>query len=253
MKYAILLTALFLTACSATTEQTTQESTASSKDVSSVNIEGERLTFRGRITEDSVQSIFDAYDATAEKPQRLVISSPGGLVLPGLTLGSWVYKNKLDVEVGKLCASSCANYVLPAGKTKYLKKDSILIWHGGAWQDFWDTENEAFFDELSKRRSVETAFYNQIGVDMLITVYGQRNSQWSDSVKFFLGKYRAGWDYSLKDIEQFGVSNIVLLDDEWDWRKYRPEVSEDVNRIEVSDDYVFTLNRFTQESASVKR
>ncbi|MGX9608655.1 hypothetical protein [Acinetobacter sp. T63] len=49
-----------------------------------------------------------------------------------MDLGDLVYVHQLNVEVGQYCFSSCANYVFPAGKVKYLNWCSQLGWHGGA-------------------------------------------------------------------------------------------------------------------------
>jgi hypothetical protein len=47
-----------------------------------------------------------------------------------------------------LCASSCANFIFPAGKVKYLHSNALLLFHGGPHQHnmmakFVDAENAA--------------------------------------------------------------------------------------------------------------
>ncbi|WP_168416686.1 hypothetical protein [Acinetobacter indicus] len=64
--------------------------------------------------------------------QTLKITSQGGEIGLGMDLGDQVYAHQLNVEVGQYCFSSCANYVFPAGKVKYLNWRSQLGWHGGA-------------------------------------------------------------------------------------------------------------------------
>ena len=160
------------------------------------------------------------------KPKKLIISSSGGEIGAGMDLGEWIHSNKLNIEIKNLCLSSCANYVLPAGNIKYLHKDTILMWHGSAWQKQWDTtdSDESFYSSyLPKMRKREAAFYHRIGVDNLITVYGHNEMTMWDKLKSLFGKDLIGWDYSLDDLERFGISKIILIDNHWDWREYQPK------------------------------
>ena len=124
---------------------------------------------------------------------------------------------------------------------------SPLAVHGSAWQQEWDisAEHKAMFEVyLNTMRQQETAFYASIGVDNALSVYGQNNVTFWDLVASLFGKSTIGYDYSLDDMARFGISNIVLLDDEWDWRKYRTEKKHLVKRVPLSDDYSFRLQRF---------
>ena len=85
---------------------------------------------------------------------------------------------------------------------------------------------------------------DRFGVDNLITVYGQINKNVFDHILFLFGQNKDGWDYSLKDMHRFGITNIILIDEEWNWRKYRPSQSSQVKRFTVDDDYKFKLRRF---------
>jgi len=212
-----------------------------------VGIKNGNIIYRGEITETSNNVIFSLFNGAELKPSRLVITSNGGEIGAGMDLGRWVKDNKLDVEVKGACASSCANYVFPAANTKYLRKDSILIWHGGAWQSNWritEDNRESFNTYITLMRKMETHFYADIGVDNLLTTYGQSKVSFWDYIQNFFGIGTVGYDYSLADLQKFGVANIELLDEEWDWRKYRPDRANLVKRIKVDDDYKFGLNRF---------
>ncbi|MCF4009640.1 hypothetical protein [Rheinheimera sp. UJ63] len=96
-------------------------------------------------------------------------------------------------------------------------------------------------------RKQETTFYSDIGVDNLLAIYGQTKFNLMDYVLNFFGKGAVGYDYSLADLQKFGLANIILLDNEWDWRKYRPQRASLVRRIKVDHDYEFELNRFEIE------
>ncbi len=56
----------------------------------------------------------------SDKIDTLKINSRGGEIGLGIDLGNLVFDHQLNVEVGQYCFSSCANYVFPAGKVKYL-------------------------------------------------------------------------------------------------------------------------------------
>ena len=243
MKGCILLLLALLSGCSTPTRDE-----ASEPEQTFAGLRDGVLVYDGVITEDANNSVFAAYQLASEKPTRLIISSKGGEIGVGMALGNWVSQQQLEVQVGTICASACANYVFPAGKTKYLAKDSVLMWHGSAWQQEWDisAEHKAMFDVyLNTMRQQETVFYASIGVDNALSIYGQNKFTFWDVVKSLIGKSAVGFDYSLEDMARLGIANVVLLDAEWDWRKYRADKKHLVKRVQLSDDYSFRLQRFS--------
>lgn len=242
MKFLTLIFISIISACTAVIDPTNSQ-----KSNSNVGIKNGYLVYEGTITEAANKAIFKAFNAAHHKPKRLLISSTGGELELGMELGSWVKHNNLDVEVANICASACANYVFPAGNVKYLRKGSILIWHGSAWQSNWRVEDkfeDRFHSYISSMREQETAFFAALEVDNLLCTYGQTKISISQRFMNSLGIGSQGYDYSLADIEKFGLKNIVLIDKEWDWRKYRPEHVNKVTRIKVDDDFKLKLRRF---------
>ena len=242
VKLLVVVMLLSLSACcSLPNQQNTSEAQAFA------GLKQNVLVYRGSISAALNQEIFSAFDSAEIKPERLVISSPGGDVQAGIELGEWIHQHKLNVEVADLCASSCANYVFPAANKKYLRKDSVLIWHGSAWQTHWDAEHvsTALFNEfVAPMRQRETALYKALQVDNLITVYGQRGlTLWDQFVDWFK-PHSDGWDYSLTDMQRLGLTQIMLVDNEWDWRKYRPHQRNKVMRVKLGDEYQYQLGRF---------
>lgn len=84
------------------------------------------------------------FASNREQPvERLVITSNGGEVEAGIALGEWVFEHQLDVEIESYCLSSCANYVFPAGRNKFIREGAVVAWHGnyhhlaatGLWTD----------------------------------------------------------------------------------------------------------------------
>lgn len=238
----VLILILGLNACTSKNNQT-----IAPKEESFVGIMNDELIYQGEITQISNTIIFKSFMQAEIKPDKLIISSQDGDISLGMELGSWVKDNNLDIEVSNICASSCANYVFPAGNKKYLRKDSVLIWHGSAWQQSWGTDDlpkDFQSSYLTPIRMKETMLLDRFGVDNLITVYGQINKNVFDHILFLFGQNKDGWDYSLKDMHRFGITNIILIDEEWSWRKYRPSQSSQVKRFTVDDDYKFKLRRF---------
>ncbi|GGF60393.1 hypothetical protein [Alteromonas lipolytica] len=239
----LLLIALFgLVACSSKYS----EQTAADRNVYTGVNDGQ-LLYEGELTFESNDAIFAAYNKASSRFDRLVISSSGGDIGAGMELGTWIKNNNLDVEVASVCASSCANYIFTAANRKYLRKDSVLIWHGSAWQKGWNNEelSETFLtDYLIPMRKKETQLMASLEVDNILTVYGQTKITLWDKFLMLFGINQAGWDYSLNDMKRFGLKNIILVDDEWNWRKYRPGKSKLVKRLKIEDAYAFKLRRF---------
>lgn len=174
-----------------------------------VHVEGTSILYDGPMAAEGVEQVKKLYTTDID---RLVLNCPGGEINIGMDLGEWVYDHGLDVEIKNIAFSSAANYVFPAGKNKYLHKDSMVGWHGGATQ-----EHENFFMELFMKKYLkegkarETAFFKKIGVDQRSTVYGQRPEfdQYSEKQNY------VGWTYSLEAMEQLGINNIQLMDGKW--------------------------------------
>jgi hypothetical protein len=73
--------------------------------------------------------------SVAAKKTFVVKASGGGDGAAALALGILIHRHHWDVEVVDLCASSCANFIFPAGKKKYLNRHSMLLFHGGPYQE----------------------------------------------------------------------------------------------------------------------
>lgn len=207
------------------------------------------LYFEGYISPPASQKLFDLYARTPEKPQLLVINSGGGDIDAGMDMGDWIFDRGISVEVEEQCASSCANYIFTAARQKILRKNSLLLWHGSGWQKGFDryanSKNKEIREEFISMRKRESAFFDQIGVDNLTTVYGYETLTFMDIVKAIFGDAWLGFDYSIKDMNRLGIKNIVLADDEWDWRKYtNKKTGKRVKRAPLDSSYQFMKSRF---------
>ena len=179
------------------------------EDVVNVYKEGSFIVYEGGLADEGVDKVKELY---TEEVDRLVLNSTGGDINIGMDLGEWVFDNQLDVEIRGEAFSSAANYVFTAGKTKYLHKDSMVGWHGGATQDSgsWITDF-LLKSYLKKSIAREEAFFDKIGVDQRSTTYGQQDEFY---IKYPDENY-IGWTYSLESMEKLGIKNIKLIDGEW--------------------------------------
>jgi hypothetical protein len=89
--------------------------------------------------------------STAAKKTFVVKASGGGDAFAALALGMLIHQQGWDVEVVDYCASSCAIFIFPAGKTKYLHRHSMLLFHGGPYQRNLLDMAEAF-DQAAKTK-----------------------------------------------------------------------------------------------------
>jgi len=74
---------------------------------------------------------------SASKKTVVIKESGGGSGSAALALGILIHRHNWDVEVIGICPSSCANWIFPAGKMKYLNSQSMLLFHGGPHQANW--------------------------------------------------------------------------------------------------------------------
>lgn len=195
------------------------------------NEEGE-LVYFGALEENNNRAFFEVVEGRPEPPALLVIASQGGTIIHGLEIGRWVHENEVTVRVVGLCASSCANYIFTAAPRRQLYEDSIVAWKGSAWQTSWDERAESGDQVLIEQRQEEAAFFSRIGVDRRISTYGQgKVGSWDRLAAWITGRPIQGFDYSIEDMALFGVTDIELLDGNWDWRRHNR--SNNVLRVAV--------------------
>lgn len=174
----------------------------------------DRITYSGDITHEKnkqVFSLFKANDVT-----MIEINSLGGDVLDGIELGTWIHEHNIDIQVGDICASSCANYVFPAAKEKYLHEKSILLWHGSSYQKSIDNLVKSGNEFAKKWRQQEEFFFKKVGVKHQITTCGLTQVPNWLSLLYTLGfSDIKGFDYSIDDIKRFGIKEVKFTDSEW--------------------------------------
>jgi hypothetical protein len=134
-----------------------------------VERQGDAIVFRGRIDDAAATTFLQLLQDPGVR--RLVITSPGGLVVPALDMAEALYARGLDVEVPEACLSSCANYVFLAGRQKLLGGPAAVGWHGNMThvlhlqqigEGRWSGPEIAAARLLAQR---ESSFFQRIGVD----------------------------------------------------------------------------------------
>ncbi len=177
----------------------------------SVTLDGNSIIYDGELSSNGLEEIKDLY---TQEIDRLVINSPGGEINIGMDFGEFIFDNKLDVEVKELAFSSAANYVITAANTLYLHKDAVIGWHGGATQELDIPEVQEggeFYEYNQDSIKRETEFYEKIGVNQQITVYGQNEKflEKATEIEAF------GWTYDLETLNKLGVDNIEFIGETW--------------------------------------
>lgn len=182
-----------------------------------VSRSGSTLHLRGPINEASAAAFEQALN---EGPtDTLYVTSDGGYVDAGLTIGRLVRDHGLAVVVEDQCVSSCANYIFTAGRTRTIAPGAVVVWHGNAAQkdirefDQCDRAASSFDglpllpDEVEEmrtsqpqreaRRQTELAFFASIAVDDYIARVGQEP------------RYYGNFTMTVDDMAQFGVRSVT--------------------------------------------
>lgn len=106
------------------------------------------VCFDGQIDAESAKAFVAALAALPSGASPIVVvRSVGGDVDAGLDMADALRPRHATVIARTLCASSCANYVLPAGAHRVVLKDTLLAFHGGALR----LPASAFLDALRKQ------------------------------------------------------------------------------------------------------
>ena len=200
--------------------------------------------FEGELEEKTVSEFLEKVaQITPGDLDRIVINSVGGETRSARTLGRWVHRMGLDVEVEKMCFSSCANYIFPAGNAKTIRANAFVGWHGSETQfDVLalsdpdrtgpDMERQELSDVLHESiellrknglseadlprlleeglerarnsRLEEAAFFDKLGIDKEFTLHGMRPVH----LPHLESSGQKGWTFSLADMQRLGLSNV---------------------------------------------
>lgn len=169
-----------------------------------LSLSGEVLVFDGIIESDSMTRLQSA--VAGRKVARLRIRSGGGEVGAAIAIARWVHANGIDVEVDGACFSSCANYIFPAGRHKYIVGDGLVAWHGTVEHLLYRHEQgmqsvEArLLPSLREIVAVERSFYADTGINSFLGWFGKMAPYHAHNMYFM----------SADDMAYFGLRNLHL-------------------------------------------
>ncbi len=205
-----------------------------------VHITGDTVYYQGNISTASTQ-VFKAVVAGVKRGQltRLVISSVGGETRNGREIGHWVHDMALVVEIERVCFSSCANYIFPAGRARVIRANALVGWHGnergmeigtkergvsleaemrrllppeilnGPTEKIQGHVDEALVS-LQKSMQEEAAFYSLLRLKDAFATCAVGDGA---SSKYPALQDKKGWGFSIKDMARLGLANTVYLGD----------------------------------------
>ncbi|MFH0264852.1 hypothetical protein [Vibrio rumoiensis] len=177
-----------------------------------ISLKDDTLIYKGMITGDGVLTAQRVARNSSMKITKLQITSPGGMIEPGIELGYFIKENNLDLILTQLCFSACANYLLPAAHSITIQKDTLLGWHGGARQSnaLWkqsisNGQWDNFYPYLERLRKKEYQFFQDMDVAINITTYGQTKLNTCQKAK-----QTTGWYYTLNDMKSMGLPPVKM-------------------------------------------
>jgi hypothetical protein len=146
----------------------------------SLRKDGTILCFDGPIRADQSPKLFHEL----KQDGFFVMRSPGGYGYSSMLLANILREKNATVIVYDYCLSACANYFLIAASKTYVRKDTIVAWHGGmrgydcglvgieevrkGFRRQYDlTEDDAAkrADEFCKGAELAGTFFKQRGID----------------------------------------------------------------------------------------
>jgi hypothetical protein len=205
-----------------------------------VHVSGDTIYYQGNLSESST-SAFRAAVAGIKRGQltRLVISSVGGDTRAGIEIGTWVHDMSLVVEVEKICFSSCANYIFPAGSSKVIRTNAFVGWHGNVRGAAIEAEQRGvtlqseykkvlpseilegppealaeavaqLMDSATKSATEEAKYFSLLGLNDAFSVCAVGDVS---SAKVPDLKDKRGWGFSVEDMNRLGLKNTTYLGD----------------------------------------
>lgn len=183
---------------------------------SSIRLEHDAIVVEGELRPNTLARMQEAIGQ--RKVSKLIIRSGGGEVTGSIKVARWVHENGIDVEVDGDCFSSCANYIFPAGRNKYIVGKGIVAWHGTLEHQAYKHEqgdSQLDAESLASLLSIvarERKFYADTGINSFAGWFG-KIAPYNIYNLYFMSK---------QDMEYFGMRNLHVRADyaQADLKKY---------------------------------
>jgi hypothetical protein len=172
-----------------------------------IETSGDVVTINGPITEEAAERFLSAIDAGPVA--RVRIASGGGGVEPAIRMAEQIYRRGLDVEVVGPCFSSCANYIFPAGRRKFISGTGIVGWHGNIRHLLYLHEtggkrmSDTIVKDLQRVTAMEAQFFQLIGVDEYVCWFA-KIAPYNVHNLYFM---------SAEDMARFGITDVSVRAD----------------------------------------
>lgn len=171
----------------------------------------DRILYNGNTTLQLANCLLEAPSGS----RTLAITSSGGNVDIAIYVAELVHGVGLDVEVIGWCASSCANYVLPAAERVILDQHSVVFVHGAPTAP----DRDALVAAISKAGCAP----DSPGFDDIVDDNMKRSELTYRLHGNFMARFNVGAAYyDVSDIysgphqaTKPGASNLVLVDPAW--------------------------------------
>lgn len=137
---------------------------------------------------------------------HVVLSSDGGQLRPAIDIANEIEKLDASVVVGERCASSCAQFLFPAGKDKILLKGGLLLFHGGpVLDDIIAAMNipDAAKQHLRSEQEAFRTFYHSHGIDMSMLTNPPPDVQRDLNAGMLVM-----WSWPADKLEAFGIDRV---------------------------------------------
>lgn len=225
---ASLVSLLFIIGCS---------SPAEPERLADIRIENGVIHYSGPLNTPSFNRLRELLEQS-NPPTILTVNSTSGDPMAAMQIGYLLQRHEVTLRILERCEGLCANYLFTAASVREVYPDALITWSGGAlnqsvilqWESYIIPGIRDFVTRYSDqylRR--ETRFFERIGVDQNITVYGfhprlgctdyeRFNYSWPDLVSLGIGKtrfvqhtYKDAFPYADADICRVDLSNRQLL------------------------------------------
>lgn len=138
--------------------------------------------------------------------ELFVVESAGGELRPALAIASEMERLGVDVLVGGVCASSCAQFLFMAGRNKYVLSEGKLLFHGGPIP-------EASIERMNLPPSAVASLRNQN--EEFVSFYASRSIDMrllTQPPEPILRRIQAGemvmWTWGSDELAGFGVTGV---------------------------------------------
>ena len=165
--------------------------------------------FRTEIGRETADAFLRVVALEPNRVKWLIVDSIGGDVEPAIEMANVIHQHGISIYVDGLCASSCANYLFPAARSRVLGPGAIVAWHGSPASETiggienLSAEERVGFDALRRRLiRAERQLFSRIRVDRRLLCVGDRTIAKENAL---------GWTMPVRSMSMFGLSSVISL------------------------------------------